>query len=105
MSTINQKECSKKDCNFNKVALILGDFWNIMIINQMLENGQVRFGDFGMNINGLSNSVLSSRLKNLLESEIVNRESIQSMPPQVIYSLTSKGLGLKNSIEAMKETF
>ena len=103
MSTTNQKECANKDCNFAKVTLLLGDVWNILIIHQLLQNDELRFGELLEKISGLSNSVLSARLKVLLEENIVHRQSIASMPPQVIYSLTAKGLSLKPIFEEMQK--
>jgi DNA-binding HxlR family transcriptional regulator len=95
MPTSNQKDSCDQNCGFAKTAIILGDVWNIYIINLLLENKELRFGEFIDKINGLSNSVLSSRLKNLLDSGLIERESISSMPPQVIYSLTKKGMKFK----------
>ena len=98
MSTTNQKVCADPSCCFAKISLILGDVWNLQIINQLLQSESVRFSEMTENINGLSNSVLSARLKNLAEQEIIERDTITSVPPQVLYRLTVKG-------EAMKPIF
>jgi DNA-binding HxlR family transcriptional regulator len=95
MPTTNQKDSCDQNCGFSKTAIILGDVWNIYIINLLLQNKELRFGEFIDKTKGLSNSVLSSRLKNLLDYGLIERESIASMPPQVIYSLTKKGMKLK----------
>lgn len=95
MPTINQKNCSKTSCNFARATLLLGDVWNLLILDLLLKNEKVRFGEFVDNINGIGNSVLSARLKNLVDKGILDRESILGMPPQVIYSLTSKGQKLR----------
>ena len=103
MPTTNQKECVHKDCNFAKVVLLLGDVWNILIVHALIESSEVRFGEFLERITGLSNSVLSSRLKNLLELGVIKRESIVAMPPQVIYSLTPTGAKLVPIFEQLKD--
>ena len=95
MSTTNQKINSNPNCNFAKVALLLGDVWSLLIISKLLEIKKVRFGDFLGAVKGISNSVLSSRLKSLVDSQIIQRESMSTMPPQVFYYLTPKGQKLE----------
>ena len=99
MATINQTKSCDPDCNFSRVALLIGDVWTILILDVLLKNSELRFGDLSDKISGISNSVLSDRLKKLHNHGVVSRVSIASMPPQVIYSLTSKGTSLSPVIK------
>ncbi len=101
MSTENQKKSCKTSCDISRMALLLGDVWTILIIDKLLLHTEQRFGDLATSLSGISNSVLSNRLKILVEADLISRQSISSMPPQVIYSLTSKGVLLTPVIQAM----
>lgn len=46
----------------------------------------------------ISDTTLSSRLKELEEMKILNKEHFAEIPPRVEYHLTSKGIQLRNSL-------
>ena len=101
MATINQTKSCDPSCDFSRVVLLLGDVWTILILDVLLKNSEIRFGDLSDKIKGIGNSVLSDRLKKLHNNGIISRISVASMPPQVIYSLTPKGASLSPIIKEM----
>ena len=82
---------------FQKAIDILSKRWNALIINQLL-SGPQRF----CNINDsmpISGRLLSERLKELESEGIVSRQVYPEMPVRIEYTLTHKGIALKNVLQ------
>lgn len=95
-----QKLCAS--CPIAKAADIIGDSNTILIVRDLL-GGQKRFGDLELALSGISTRTLVKKLKELCENKIVQRKESKEKPPRVFYSLTKKGLGLNDLVEAMKK--
>lgn len=64
---------------------------------------RLRYSEIKTRIKGItseiiSDTTLSSRLKELVRIKILNKEHFAEIPPRVEYFLTPKGLRLRNSI-------
>ncbi|MCQ6276503.1 helix-turn-helix transcriptional regulator [Bacillus sp. V3B] len=79
---------------FHKAIEILSKRWNGLIINQLLSGSQ-RFCTINASM-PISGRLLSERLKELEIEGIVSREIFPEVPVRVEYTLTEKGLALKN---------
>ena len=79
---------------FHKAVEILSKRWNGLIINQLL-SGKQRFCTINSSM-PISGRLLSERLKELENEGIVSREVYPEVPVRVEYTLTEKGLALKN---------
>ncbi len=62
-----------------------------------------RFQDFENSLHGLTPSVLSSRLKQLESSGVIESRLYAEHPPRPEYSLTEKGRELGPVLRALKE--
>lgn len=58
----------------------------------------VRYKQFRQALKGISSKTLSTRLKELEKSGILERQSFNEIPPRVEYKLTSKGQELVESL-------
>jgi DNA-binding HxlR family transcriptional regulator len=58
----------------------------------------VRYKQFKQALNGISSKTLSTRLKELEKSGVLERLSYNEIPPRVEYKLTSKGQELVESV-------
>jgi DNA-binding HxlR family transcriptional regulator len=78
-------------CPLLKAAAILGDKWGLMIIREAFF-GFKRFDDFKENLQ-ISKSVLSTKLKMLLEHEVLQKVPYQTEKQRQRYEyiLTAKG--------------
>ncbi|MDQ3914774.1 MAG: helix-turn-helix transcriptional regulator [Actinomycetota bacterium] len=72
---------------------IIGRRWTGAIIRSML-TGASRYSEILAAVPGLSDRLLSERLKELEHEGIVERTVTPSTPVRVDYSLTEKGRGL-----------
>ena len=81
---------------FHKAVEVLSKRWNGLIINQLLsEAGSQRFCTLNASM-PISGRLLSERLKDLEHEGIVTRKVFPEVPVRVEYTLTEKGLALKN---------
>ena len=85
---------------FHHAVEIIGRRWSGAIIRSMLA-GSTRFGEIMSTVPGLSDRLLSERLKELEAEGIVERTVVPETPVQVIYRLTAKGRDLATVVRAV----
>ena len=78
----------------------MGDRWKILIVRDLLM-GTKRFGELKKSLTGISQKVLTSHLRAMEESGLVNRKVYAEVPPKVEYSLTETGKSLNLILDAM----
>ncbi|HEY7296099.1 MAG TPA: helix-turn-helix domain-containing protein, partial [Dehalococcoidia bacterium] len=78
---------------FHRAVELIGRRWTGAILRAML-GGVVRFSDLTHTIPGLSDRMLSERLKELEAEGIVARSVIPETPVRIEYRLTAKGRAL-----------
>jgi DNA-binding HxlR family transcriptional regulator len=76
---------------------VLGKRWTGLIVRALLERS-CRFAELASAVEGLSDRMLSERLKELEAEGIVQRRVIPDMPVRVEYSLTEKGRDLQRVV-------
>ncbi|MGF2614715.1 helix-turn-helix transcriptional regulator [Rossellomorea vietnamensis] len=86
---------------FEKAMGILSQRWTGIIVYQLL-SGPQRFSAISSST-GVSNRVLSERLKDLENEGIVKREVYPETPVRIEYSLTEKGLALEPLIRDIEK--
>ncbi len=79
---------------FQRAVELIGSRWTGAVI-RALSSGLFRFSDLTANIPGLSDRMLSERLKELEAEGIVLRTVIPETPVRVEYRLTEKGRALE----------
>lgn len=70
---------------------IFGGKWKSRIICVLSANKVLRYSEIRKEMNNITDAVLASTLKELIEEEIISRKSYDEIPPRVEYSLTKKG--------------
>lgn len=81
---------------------IIGGRWTGSIIRSMLA-GAARYSEILAAVPGLSDRLLSERLKQLELEGIVARSVVPSTPVQIEYRLTDKGLDLAAVVRSVNE--
>lgn len=81
---------------------VLGKRWTGLIINVLLR-GAVRFKDIREMVPQMSDKMLSERLKELEELDILERKVYPEIPVRIEYTLTEKGKDLRPVIESIHE--
>lgn len=93
----------KKDlpaCPVETTLTLIGDKWKVLILRDLM-GGTKRFGELRRSVGNVSQKVLTSQLRAMEESGLVNRKVYAEVPPKVEYSLTELGISLKPIIDAM----
>ncbi len=85
---------------FHHAVELIGRRWTGAILRALL-SGVSRFSDLTASIPGLSDRMLSERLKELESEGLVTRSVIPETPVRVVYHLTDKGRALSNVIESV----
>jgi DNA-binding HxlR family transcriptional regulator len=86
---------------FEKAMVLMSQRWTGLVIYQLL-TGPKRFCSLESSI-GISGRVLSERLKDLENQEIVKREVFPETPVRIEYSLTEKGLALEPILKEIEK--
>ena len=85
---------------FHSAIELIGKRWTGAIISALL-SGATRFCEIRESIPGISDRLLTERLKELEDNGIVARTVTDARPPQVGYALTEKGAALKTPLDAV----
>lgn len=89
------------NCPVEYTASIIGNKWKIIILRDLL-TGTKRYNELTRSVVGISPKVLTENLRDLEKDGIISRKVYPVVPPKVEYSLTKKGLELKDVLECMK---
>lgn len=87
---------------FHRAVELVGARWNGVILRAML-TGRQRFSEIRDTIPGMSDRMLSQRLKQLEREGVVTREVVPDTPVQVVYHLTDKGRELEAAVTALAD--
>jgi DNA-binding HxlR family transcriptional regulator len=92
--------CENKLTSLQFILQVLGGKWKIHILSK-LYFGKKRFKELEREVTGISPKMLIKELKDLEAINIVNRQTFNTVPITVEYSLTTEGLTLKPIIDQL----
>jgi DNA-binding HxlR family transcriptional regulator len=87
--------------HFHAAIELIGKRWTGAIVCALTER-PLRFGELGKAVPGLSDRLLSQRLRELEEAGVVEREVEAGSPVRVTYSLSAKGSELRPAIAELR---
>jgi DNA-binding HxlR family transcriptional regulator len=82
-----------RECPLSATLGLVGEWWTLLLLHDAFD-GYTRFDQFQENL-GISSSLLTSRLRHLVASGILERRQYQSKPPRYEYILTDLGRSLR----------
>lgn len=89
--------------HFHAAIELIGKRWTGAILCALTDgDGPLRFGQLARTIPGLSDRLLSQRLRELEDEGLVERDVEPGAPVRVTYSLTEKGTDLGPAITELK---
>ncbi len=97
---MNSKDLPK--CPIETTLKMLGCKWKVLIIRELL-TGTKRFGELKKAITGITQKVLTSKLREMEELGLVERKIYPQIPPKVEYTLTDIGYSLRPVLESLKD--
>lgn len=90
------------ECPVATTVELIGSKWKLLILKYLL-NKTMRYNEFKREIDGISQKVLTSTLKSMVEDGIVIRTSYPEVPPRVEYSLSEIGESMRPVIDVMAD--
>lgn len=91
-------------CPVFKAASLLGKKWSIVLLDEIEKNGEQGFNLIFKNLKHISPKILSKRLKDLEDSNLIQKSVYTNVTPmKTSYYLTEKGIELNNIIKLFKE--
>ncbi|MGG7177452.1 winged helix-turn-helix transcriptional regulator [Clostridium paraputrificum] len=81
-------------CPMKKTLSLFTGKWRVYVLFELSKHDSRRFGELKSAITGITNTMLTSTLRDLVELSIVSRKQFNEVPPHVEYSLTDKGRAL-----------
>lgn len=82
-----------RECPLSSTLGLVGEWWTLLILHDAFD-GYTRFDQFQENL-GISSSLLTNRLKRLVNSGLLERRQYQERPPRYEYVLTDLGRSLR----------
>lgn len=84
----------EEDCPVHRTLELLRGKWRTYIIYELCKHPAMRFGELKKAYPHITNTMLTSTLKDLEQLGIISREQFNEIPPHVEYALTEKGKAL-----------
>lgn len=94
------KRSYRQYCAIAHALDIVGERWTLLIVRELLM-GPKRFTDLLNGLPGIGTNLLSSRLRELEESDILERRTLPPPAASAVYDLTELGHGLESVIAAL----
>lgn len=88
-------------CPIETTLKMLGCKWKVLIIRELL-TGTKRFGELKKAVTGITQKVLTSKLREMEELGLLEREVYPQIPPKVEYTLTDIGYSLRPVLDSLK---
>jgi len=89
-------------CPVEVSLLMIGDKWKVLILRELMA-GTKRFGEILDAINGISQKVLTQKLREMESDGLLDRVTYAEIPPRVEYSLTDLGRSLGPVLDSLRE--
>lgn len=97
-SILNEEECR----GFQQAIELVGRRWSGAIL-LALSRGAARFGQITASVDGLSDRLLSQRLKELEAEGIIVRTIVPTTPAHSLYTLSPRGRELMAALQPLVE--
>lgn len=89
------------NCPITPLLLMLQGKWKNQVLYELCIHDTIRFNELKRNLQGITNTMLTSTLRELERDGLVHREQFNEIPPHVEYSFTQKGRDLMPVFYAM----
>lgn len=95
---LDERECR----GFQTAIELVGRRWTGAILLS-ITRGARRFGEITRSVDGLSDRLLSQRLKELESEGLVERTVVPTTPAHSVYTLSTRGLRLMEALQPLVE--
>ncbi len=100
---MHYKENLQQLCPATFAFGVIGGKWNLPILSMLSNQPVVRYNELKRGLEGITGTMLTNCLKELIDYGIVHREQYPEIPLRVEYSLTPSGQALVPLISSIVE--
>lgn len=91
---------TRQDCEVRQILDRIADKWSLLVI-ALLDRSTLRFTELRRSIDGISQRMLTTTLRQLERDGLVRRTVHPVVPPRVDYELTPLGVTLHETIQSL----
>jgi len=99
-SSVTEFDVYAADCPSRSLLNLVTTRWAVLIVGA-LDNGPLRFGELRRRLEGVSQKVLTDKLRDLEQEGLITR-AVTDKPLAVEYSLTEIGKSLNGPLAALR---
>lgn len=92
-----------ENCPLQHAMLLIGGKWKVQILCAVCNAGSIRYNALRGKLDGVSNTVLSSALKELERDGLIQRQEFLEVPVRVEYRPTERCRTLLPILEALSD--
>lgn len=101
MKQVSISETMFPDCPIRNILSRVSDKWSLLVLYTLNLQGTMRFKALQRELPDISQKMLTSTLRTLVEDGYVHRVAYAEVPPRVEYSLTDRALSLLPHLQAL----
>jgi len=89
-----------KQTSINLALSTINGKWKLSLMDELFQ-GTKRNGELMRALDGITQRVLTDRLREMEKDGLVHRESFNELPPRVEYTLTPEGYALYDALSSL----
>lgn len=97
---LTREGCPKTMLSIKDALEALEGRWKLLILFSLYA-GPKRFKQISKEVSGITDKMLSKELKSLEANKLVKRETHDTFPPAVEYSITAHGMSLEKVLDEL----
>lgn len=82
------------NCPVTPLLIMLQGKWKTQVLYEFCINDKIRFGELKKSLPGITNTMLTTTLKELEKDGLITRKQFNEIPPHVEYSFSEMGRDL-----------
>ena len=94
-------KCYDQYCPVAHALDLVGERWSLLIVRELLEDGQLRYSDLHARLDGCGTNILAARLKTLEQGGVIRRHRLDPPAASWVYELTEYGAGLREVLHVL----
>jgi DNA-binding HxlR family transcriptional regulator len=94
-------KCYDQYCPIAHALDVVGERWSLLIVRELLEDGQLRYSDLHARLDGCGTNILAARLKTLEQGGVIRRRRLDPPAASWVYELTEYGAGLRDVLHVL----
>ncbi|MCS5675230.1 MAG: helix-turn-helix domain-containing protein [Actinomycetota bacterium] len=98
---MKRKSFAEMDCPIARALEVVGDWWTPLILREIVLNGPQKFQDLERNL-GIAPAVLSNRLNDLIDNDLLERRQYSEHPERFEYIATSASQDFEAVLDELK---